>query len=161
MGLCLGTQLSQQPAGLGALPRARASTHTPAQRWLALWGSLPAGPGCGKHHFFHIPSFNSSTSSQKYSHHPASCSLAVSHLRLLTTSHLSLCWLCPLDAKSHPPLCELVFMWNLSQHSLCRVSLGSLSSGTFHQPACSSINSFLAVSPKVSRISPERALSVH
>lgn len=45
-------------------------THTPAQCWLALLGLLPADPGCGKHLFFHIPSFNSSSLLPKYSHHP-------------------------------------------------------------------------------------------
>lgn len=88
-------------------------THT---CWLALWGLLPADPGCGKHHFLHIPSLTHQASSQNtpitlVSSLPASCSLTVSHLRLLTTSHLSLCWLCPLDSKSHPPLGWLVFMW--------------------------------------------------
>lgn len=97
-----GTQLSTGQALLGALPRSRANTHTPAQHWLAQWGLLPADPGCGKHHFFHIPSFNSSSLLPKYSHHPGlrpPCQPQSGSVppKIVTTNLLSLCWLCPLD----------------------------------------------------------------
>lgn len=65
-------------------------THT-CTAWLALWGLLPADPGCGKHHFFHIPSFNSSSLLPEYSHHPGlklSCQLqsdTIPPKKLLTT----------------------------------------------------------------------------
>lgn len=75
-------------------PRRDQSEQAAAPRWPAICGSLPADPGYCKHHFVQIPSLNSSSLLLKriifaptalFSNIPASCSFAMSHLRLLMT----------------------------------------------------------------------------
>lgn len=101
---------------LGALPRTRANTHTHLHSagWHCWDCCLLTLAVANTSSFTSFPltlrASSQNTPITLVSVLPPSHSLAVSHVRLLTTNHLSLCWLCPLDSKSHPPLGQLVFM---------------------------------------------------
>lgn len=108
---------AQPPAGhCCALPRTRASTHTPAQPGWLCGDCCLLTLAVANTTSFTSPPLTHQASSQNtpitlVSSFPASCSLTLSHLRSCWQPSLSLCWLCPLDSKSHPPLGWFVFMW--------------------------------------------------